>query len=279
VFHITAEGPKRCEATVRECPVGGAHFKDRVSALHDYEERLEQEHTPLKSTKRTGLKAQLERTRIRITSKELKGKTLVISDVDGTIIKGSLVNDHAVWLQERGIIDLGDLPARWKADPKNEELITEVAVNYIKALKGKTAEELRIDEFIDEVLDNKRYYSSLKDLIEYRQSGHDVVLISGSPTYLVGNLAKRFGFQTVATRYHMNKERKFNGRITGMFSADSKRSVIERLDMERYDMIVGYGDTASDKPLLEVSTKRVLVDPTKETLKAYKGMRPKVIRE
>lgn len=278
MYHITAEGPKRCVATIKECPIGGAHFLKEKEAQLDFEEKLAQEMATIKSIKKRGLKTQLERTHVRIKTKQLKGKTLVISDVDGTLIRGSLVNDHATWLQKRGIIDLGDLPDRWQADPKNEELITELAISYIKALRGKSAEELHVDEFMNELIENKRYYSSLDELIQYRQQGHDVVLISGSPTYLVGNLAKRFGFQTVASRYHTDKAKKFNGRITGMFSADHKRDVIERLDMESYDMIVGYGDTASDKPLLEVSTKRVLVDPSKETLKSYKGMKTKIIR-
>lgn len=261
--------------------MGGAHFKNKVEAQHDFEQQLAEVNEAVKTIRKTGgkgLRTQLQRTNVRIKTKQLKGKTLVISDVDGTLIRGSLVNDHAVWLQERGIIDLGDLPDRWRADPKNEELITELAVSYIKALKGKTAEELHVDEFMDKILQDKKYYSSLDDLIQYRRQGHDVVLISGSPTYLVGNLAKRFGFQTVASRYHTDKAKKFNGRITGMYSASHKKEVIEKIDMDSYDMIVGYGDTASDKPLLEVSTKRVLVDPTKETLKSYRGMRAKVIR-
>lgn len=276
MYHITADGPKRCVAEIK-CPVGGAHFFKKIEAQEKFEEVLSEEYIPRK-LKRKGLKTQLEHTKIRVTTKQLKGKTLVISDVDGTLIRGSLVNDHATWLQDRGIIDLGDLPARWKADPKNEKLIEELAINYIKALKGMSADELHIDEFMDAIINEKRYYSSLDELIDYRQKGHDVILISGSPTYLVGNLAKRFGFQTVASRYHTDKAKKFNGRITGMFSADHKRDVVERLDMEGYDLIVGYGDTASDRPLLEVSSRRVLVDPSKETRKSYKGLKHKVIR-
>lgn len=276
MYHLTSQGPKRCVAQIK-CPVGGAHFKDRDAAQKALEEKLSEEHAEV-SLKKGGLKTQLQRTRVRVTAKQLKGKTLVISDVDGTLIRGSLVNDHAIWLQERGIIDLGDLPARWQADKKNEKLIEELAISYIKALKGKHADDLHIDEFMDDIIQNKKYYSSLDQLIQYRQAGHDVVLISGSPTYLVGNLAKRFDFQTVASRYHTDKAKKFNGRITGMFSADSKRDIVERIDMESYDMVVGYGDTASDKPLLEASTRRVLVDPSKETLKSYEGIKHKVIR-
>lgn len=39
-FHITEEGPKPCEAKVKACPVGGAHYSDRQAADAAFEEVL-----------------------------------------------------------------------------------------------------------------------------------------------------------------------------------------------------------------------------------------------
>lgn len=43
-FHLTENGPKRCTASVRECPVGGAHFGDEAEAKLAYEFSAAKKH-------------------------------------------------------------------------------------------------------------------------------------------------------------------------------------------------------------------------------------------
>lgn len=42
-YHLTLEGPKRCTASVRACPLGGAHFDTKMAAQSAYEVRLKDE--------------------------------------------------------------------------------------------------------------------------------------------------------------------------------------------------------------------------------------------
>lgn len=269
MYHLSKNGPAVCTATVRDCPLGGAHFEDEKEAAEAFAAQFQM--FAQQTRKPITRKHSLLGTKVSITLKEpAENSRLVLSDVDGTLVRGSLANDHAVWMHEKGIVDLGDLPARWQADPKNEELITELAVANLKAISGKKVSELRVKEFMDEVIktDNK-FYSSLEKLIKAREEGHDVILISGSPQYLINDFARRFGFQGIGSEYHKNRKRKFNGRITGMFGAESKRQIVKQLNVERFDLVEAYGDTASDKPLLEVAHHSVLVDPTEETLLSY----------
>lgn len=269
MYHLTEDGPKRCHATKRTCPFGdGAHYDALSDAARVYElQNVDISYVP---SKKKGMRKYLRRTSIDVTRIGHDGKTIVLSDVDGTLVRGSLANDHAVWLHKRGVIDLGELPARWLAEPKNEERLAELAVAYSKAIAGKNLKDLHVREFMDEVMsDDTKFYSSLQKLKEAREGGSDVVLISGAPQYLVGDFANRFGFTAVGSTYHQDRSHRFNGKITGMFGAVAKQRVIERLELERYELVTAYGDTESDKPLLEVAHHSVLIDPTAETLSHY----------
>lgn len=198
---------------------------------------------------------------------EPTSRTLVLSDVDGTILRGSLVLDHATALHEAGTIDLGNLPALWKQDPKNEALIVRLADSYKNAIVGHKASELRIREFIDGIVsDPSKVYSTLERLKGHQAAGHQVVLISGSPAYLVRPFASRFGFDAIGSRYHRTRSHHLTGRVTGMFGAPQKQAAVEKLELSSYETVIGYGDTASDAPLLSVANYSVLVDPNRETL-------------
>lgn len=40
LYHLTEDGPKRCAATVRDCPLGGAHFESKQAATTAHEEAM-----------------------------------------------------------------------------------------------------------------------------------------------------------------------------------------------------------------------------------------------
>lgn len=269
MYHLTENGPKRCRAKERECPYGAfEHYEDIFDASRVYE--LQNVEVAYKPTKKIGLRKYLRHTSADVTRIAHSSKKIVLSDVDGTLVRGSLANDHAVWLHNKGVINLGELPAQWLAAPKDETRLANLAIAYGKAISGKTLKELRVREFMDEIMSNEsNFYSSLQQLKDARKEGHDVILISGSPQYLVGDFANRFGFTAVGSNYHQDRSHRFNGRITGMFGALSKKSVIEKLELERYETVVAYGDTESDRPLLEVAHHSVLIDPSPETLARY----------
>ena len=201
-------------------------------------------------------------------------RTLVLSDVDGTLVRGSLLLDHALMLDESGEIDLGPLADQWRADPKNEQIIRTMAESYREQIVGRRIGELRVPQFIDGLLaDEANLYSTVERLKEHRAAGHRVVLISGSPGYLLRPFARRFGFEAIGSLYHMTRTRELTGRITGMFGAPQKSAVVSSMDLSGYSKVIGYGDTASDAPLLAVSDYSVLVDPNPLTMKSLGDLR------
>lgn len=127
-----------------------------------------------------------------LSTRKSQNTKIVLSDVDGTILKGSLVLDHACSLHNKGIINLGDLPKNWISDPKNEHKIKELAQSYQKEIIGKTLEDMNVAEFINDLFnDETRFYSTIDRIRAFLREGLSVHLISGSPTYLLDSFAER----------------------------------------------------------------------------------------
>lgn len=196
-------------------------------------------------------------------------KKIILSDVDGTITRGSLVLDHATMLHNQGIINLGELPAQWNADKKNEALISKLADAYREQIVGLTHDELLVEEFISNAVNEGNFYETLARLQNAVNEGNDVVLISGSPEYLVGEFASRFGFKGIGSSYLTCDQGKLTGEIEGMFHADAKREAISAMNVRAtYCEVHAYGDTMSDEPLFDAADYSVLVQPTDETFNA-----------
>lgn len=202
---------------------------------------------------------------VRNKKQDLVG-AVVLSDVDGTIVRGSLVLDHAVYLHDEGIIDLGVLPSQWLVDRKNEGLIARLAEQYRKNITGFSVADLRVDEFLDSYLNSPdAFYSVFYRLVAYRNRGASVLLISGSPDYLVENFANRFGFIGIGSVYVTNSNGVISGDIKGMFSASSKREVV--CSLRGRHIARAFGDTKSDFPLIESAEVGYLVEPNESTLR------------
>lgn len=264
-MHINKHGvPAECRAEKTACRLG-AHFSSQEEA----EAYLEKEHA--------GDASPLSK---KTENSEKKG--LVLSDVDGTIVKGSLVLGHAVWLAEKGVRpDLyGDIPQRWKADPKNEAIINELGGAYSASLEGVSYEESGTDAYIDEFIENRdNMYSTIDRLQELRDQGHRVVLISGSPDHMIQRVAAKFGFEGVGSEYEIEGE-VFTGKVTRpMYGSSGKKDYIANMEIGKNVRVIGFGDTASDVPIFDVSHHSVLVDPHPETYEKLSGKIDEVIYE
>lgn len=191
----------------------------------------------------------------------------VLADVDGTLLRGSLVLDHACFLHDEKVVNLGDAPDAWREDVKNEALITQLAEAYRESITGKSAVELLTRDYVKEkVADDAQFYSSIQRLRQAKEEGADVFLISGSPSFLLTPFARHFGFRSKGSLYATDTAGAFTGSIRGMFGAEAKRKHVRTLKPAQYQHITAYGDTSSDVPLFEVADHKVLVAPTQRTL-------------
>lgn len=284
-WHIGKDGNAAPCTAKNKCRLGGvvAHGESEAEVHEKYEYSMSEIHKTnlLGASRRSGKINDNQRPRanpeysdisFNVDPKDIEvphdpnANYAVLSDVDGTLTKGSLVLDHAIFLHNSKDINLGDLPQKWLNDPKNEKLIVELASKYKDEIKGMDEQDLRVDEFLDNYENNDdRFYSTLNQLKDFKKHGWEVQLISGSPDFLVQNFANRNGFFGKGSDYKKDENGKLNGDVEGMFGADAKHGFIQKLNMSRFKRVLAFGDTVSDKPLFESSHHSTLVDPTEET--------------
>lgn len=205
---------------------------------------------------------------------------IALSDVDGTIVRGSLVLDHACSIHKQGIINLGDLPEIWKADQKSEEKIVALAEAYRDALIGKRQSELGISKFLDDLFANdNKFYSTLDTLKELQSDGAEVHLISGSPSFLLGPFARRLGMRHAGSLYSRTRPGHFTGKVRLMAIGSAKRDYVTSLKVNRYKEVHAFGDTSSDAPLFDVAHHSTLVDPSAQTEALFAGKVQSIIRD
>lgn len=204
---------------------------------------------------------------------------IALSDVDGTIVRSSLVLSHAVALSNEGVINVGSLAKDWQKDMKNETIISALAEAYRDEIMGRTASDIASAEYVAEMISDKRnfYASVIERLVSMRSEGDDVILISGSPGYLIEPFAEHFNFQGVGSDYKVNATGHFTGEVDGMFHGDAKRNYVAGLDLARYTEVHAYGDTRSDVPLFEKASYSVLVAPNNDTRSSLSGVVHEII--
>ena len=202
--------------------------------------------------------------------KEIK-RDLIISDLDGTLTKKSLVLEHYGYLIKNGIVEDDGTYKAWSMDMKNEKLITECAMSYQRAIIGKSINELEVMDFVTEfVYNDDNWHLEVMETLEVaRDFGNtDIVLITGSADFLVQPLCEILGFDSFSTIYTRDlKTGKLDGNVIGMFAEGQKSECIQKnIDLHLYNEVIGYGDTASDFGIFQYCHKNYLVEPTKETL-------------
>lgn len=197
-------------------------------------------------------------------------KKLLLTDVDGTLTRKSVVLSHAGFLIEKGIIQDNGSYEAWKKDMKNESLIVAVAEHYRSQITGKKESDLMPKEFVKSFLNKKEnWYSTLEELKEKNKNGsHEIILVTGSSDFLVKELASLLDCKYKATQYLKENER-FTGEVVGMFSESQKDSFVQKeVDKSKFSEVEAWGDTVSDYGLFKHAEKITLVDPTEKTLKA-----------
>lgn len=202
--------------------------------------------------------------------KEMK-RDLIISDLDGTLTKKSLVLEHYGYLIKNDIVEDDGTYKAWSMDMKNEKLITECAMSYQRAIIGKSINELEVMDFVTEfVYNDDNWHLEVMETLEVaRDFGNtDIVLITGSADFLVQPLCEILGFDSFSTIYTRDlKTGKLDGNVIGMFAEGQKSECIQKnIDLHLYNEVIGYGDTASDFGIFQYCHKNYLVEPTKETL-------------
>lgn len=202
---------------------------------------------------------------------------LSIFDLDHTLIKENSSFIFTKHLYQRGVISLTDilhvLYTYFRFKFMNLSIERVHKESFQRILKGKDSRTIKAEVtiFLDKNLDkflNQQIFNLFK---EAKQRGHQTVLLSSSPDFLVESIAGRLGFDKwESSHYAIDNNFIFCDiarLVQGQEKADYASALCNALGIS-LEQTTAYTDSWHDIPLLERVGKPVAVYPDKKLRKA-----------
>lgn len=208
------------------------------------------------------------------------GNIAAFFDIDGTIARESLMIEHFKRLIKYEILD----ESVWVDDVKQlyMEYVNRYGAYdaYIEALSEKyRGFDIRYNKFIAEQSIKKvfeRVYVFSRNQLEFHKAnGHLIFFISGSPDFLVKEMAEKYDVTEFrATKYLFDENGKFTGEIVPMWHSEGKDEVCNEI-IEKYNIDVeksyAYGDTTGDLSMLRRFGNAYTINPSNKLLQRIKN--------
>lgn len=199
-------------------------------------------------------------------------------DVDGTIFRNSLLIEHFKLLIKSGNLSMDAWTSsveknfeKWAKREGDYDTYLEDLVNkYVDGLKNINIDV--VDQIAAEVIEKKanKLYRYTKHAIDYhKKMGHKLILISGSPDFLVKKMAKKLDFDAYSATIYVKKNKVYTGEQIPMWDSPSKEKAIKsyvdkyNLDLEK---CYSYGDTTGDLSMLKLVGHPYAINPAKKLL-------------
>ena len=213
-------------------------------------------------------------------------------DIDGTIYRNSLLIEHFKMLVKYEYINM----MTWEGKVKEkfikwekrigdyDDYLEELVETYVDALKNYSKSDM--DFIARRVIELKgdRVYKYTRDRLKYHlDKGHKVIIISGSPDFLVGKMAEKYGVRDFrGSEYIIDENGIFTGEVKPMWDAKNKKRVIKQY-CEEYSIDLkksyAYGDTTGDFTMFKQVGNAIAINPARRLLlklKKDKELREKV---
>lgn len=204
-------------------------------------------------------------------------------DIDGTIVRESLMIEHFKRLIKHDIIDksvwfnyVKDVYLRYENRQGDYD-------DYIEALSEVSRERIKglsteYNKFISKEsikkISERVYVFSRKQIEFHKKNGHLIFFISGSPDFLVRELVEIYDVTDYrATKYLFDEEKNFTGEVEPMWDSVNKNRVCNEI-IEKYNIDVensyAYGDTTGDLTMLNRFGNAYAINPSKKLLQKIK---------
>ena len=200
-------------------------------------------------------------------------------DIDGTIYRNSLLIEHFKMLVKYEYINM----MTWEGKVKEkfikwekrigdyDDYLEELVETYVDALKNYSKADM--DFVARRVIELKgdKVYKYTRDRIKYHfEKGHKVIIISGSPDFLVEKMAGKFGITDFrGSEYVIDENGVFTGEVKPMWDAKNKKRVIDEY-CEKYNIDLSksyaYGDTTGDFTMFKQVGNAVAINPARRLL-------------
>ncbi|MDL2311241.1 HAD-IB family hydrolase [Peptostreptococcaceae bacterium OttesenSCG-928-C18] len=198
-------------------------------------------------------------------------------DIDGTLARESLMIDHFKKLVKYDVISqtiwLEKIKPFWDGYSKRydeyDSYSLVMADAYKKGLTGFSSDfngyiSRQVVKNIGEIV-----YKYTRSRIKYhKDNNHLIFFISGSPDFLVKEMAGIYGVTEYrATKYLLDENNNYTGEIVPMWDSESKEKEMLKL-IEKYDIDMeksySYGDTSGDLSMLRATGNSIAINPIKE---------------
>ena len=201
-------------------------------------------------------------------------KSVVIFDLDGTLVKGQSQRLLLEYLFRKGIIGVRPCSRLYLwfilhrlGLANNPEKIMRYAFSLFSNWRADIIEVL-VKDFYHERL-RSAIFSEARDLVaSHDPESCDILLVSNAFDAIVDRAAQHLGIRTaIGTRMERKGDR-FTGRLDGdpVFGVNKSRIVREHVQRHNLSFMdsYAYGDSISDLPVLEMVANPVAVNPDRE---------------
>jgi len=149
------------------------------------------------------------------------------------------------------------------------------------ALKEKFFTHFFKNQELDKVLVDGTNYSlneipkicrpaALKVLEWHKLQGHHILILSASAKLWLSDWCELNGYELMCTEFEINNN-KFTGKLKGKncYGDEKKIRLVKYLSEHEFNYLYCYGDSAADKPFLELGHKSFLMPLTKKNINKY----------
>ncbi len=143
---------------------------------------------------------------------------------------------------------------------------------FSRFLKGTSFKfvEAQVKKFLEEDFHRFIYYPAFFRLRRAQHEGHHTVMLSNSPSFIVGPIAKYLGMSSWGgSEYKVNSEGIFES-VKSILEGEGKAMRLKLLAKQlntKMEDVIAYSDSPLDLPFLKVAGKAVVVNPTRKMRK------------
>ena len=97
---------------------------------------------------------------------------------------------------------------------------------------------------------------AMEEIKKLQKEGTIIVVVSASPENWISAWTDAMGVQLIASRLE-EKEGRITGKILGRncYGEEKVRRILEKHQVQDYEIVYAYGDTRGDRPMLKLATK------------------------
>ena len=200
-------------------------------------------------------------------------------DLDGTLYREGLITEIFKKMVKYEIIetegwynDVRPDYLKWdKRQGDYDDYLLKMTDIYIESIKG--LEKSQMEYIAKKIVEQKgdRVYTFTRDRIKWhKDNNHTLIIISGSPSEMVAEMAKKYGFTDyVGANYIVNEDNIYTGEVIPMWDSKSKEKSIQKF-VDKYDIDLSksyaYGDTSGDYTMFKSVKYPYCMNATKELL-------------